>query len=495
MTTVPQRSLSSRTARASLWTVGGKLSSKALDFISLLILARFLDPGDFGVVAMAMTSVQIVEALSELPLSSVLLNYQKPTDDMFNTAFTLAVMRCIGIWVLLSALSWPMSILYHEPRLIGLQCALAFAPAMRVLGNQRLVEYARVFDFRRDVAIDGVAKMVSLIIATTLAITTHSYWAIAVSTISTATVSTIISHILAPHRVRFTMSQWRIFADMIGWNAAGQVLSAINWQTDKLVLPRFVDTVTFGRFTSADSLISIPVQAIVLPITRPLFSAFVAVRDNGGIGRVYLKASVGIFSIVGPVLLMIAMLSEPVVQLILGPKWTATAPILTWLAFAALALLPSVVLPALAMALNRTHISFIRLVAEFCVKVPIIVILATTLHLQGVLIGHAISSVVVFWTCMVLVKSLTGLSVKEQLKGLSRPMISMIPTALFLYAASRLFGGDDTILFTLLNLIWVCAGAILLFAATDLLLWKLARCPDGCERFGLKAVKSALRLN
>jgi O-antigen/teichoic acid export membrane protein len=352
-----------------------------------------------------------------------------------------------------------------------------------------------MLDFRRDVALEVFGKVGALIIATTIAVTTGSYWAIAIGTISTTAVMMVVSYLFAPQRLRFTLSHWRMFADMVGWNAAGQVVSAINWQTDKIVLPRFVDTMTFGRFTSADNLIAVPVQAIVIPISRPLFAAFMSVRDTGGIERIYLKAAIGIFSLVGPILMMIALLSHPIIHLILGPKWEQTATILTWLAFAAIALLPTVVLPSLAMALNKTWMAFIRNLAEFSIKVPLILVLAWMFHLQGVLIGHAISSVLVFFSCMVIVKVLVGLPVRTQIISLLRPAIAMVPAGIFLYVmASKVFAPGDPLLYTACSLAWVCTVAEIIFVSVNLLLWRLAGYPDGCESLAIKIVRNVLRI-
>lgn len=487
------RPLSERTATAGAWTVGGKLFGKALDFISLLVLARFLGPADFGVVAMAMTAVQVVEALSELPLSAVLLNVEKPTARMYDTAFSMAVLRSVAIIAVLAALSWPLSVLYHEPRLIALQCLLATAPAMRGLVSQRLVEFARVFDFRRDVALEIFGKAGSLVIATTLAITTHSYWAIAAGTVSTTLVMMIVSYAFAPQRIRFDLSQWRLFADMVGWNAAGQVVSAINWQVDKIVLPRFVDTMTFGRFTSADNLIGMPLQAIIVPLSKPLYTAFVATRARGDTARVYLKAYAGIFSLVGLILLMIAILAHPIVQLILGPKWLETAPILSWLALTAIAMLPSVVLPPLAMALNQTRMVFFNLTVQFMVKVPLIIVLAITMQLQGVLIGHAVASAVAFVTCLLIVRQMANLPVKTQLLALVRPVMAALPTTVFMLLAMNTFSALETPLYLFLNLSWVCTGAAIIFAGSSLALWKMAGCPDGYESLAVRLTGKMIR--
>src|ERR1700712_1950291 len=101
-------SLSERTARASIWTVGSKLVSKAIDLVTLLCLARMLGPADFGLVAMAMTSVLITEAIFELPLGIALIRIPEPelTSGMYDTALTLGLIRGVVISVTLCALAY-----------------------------------------------------------------------------------------------------------------------------------------------------------------------------------------------------------------------------------------------------------------------------------------------------------------------------------------------------------------------------------------------------
>jgi O-antigen/teichoic acid export membrane protein len=485
--------LSERTVRAGLLTTGGRLFTKCLDFVTLLILARYLGPEEFGLVAMAMTAVLIVETLSEMPLGAALLNHQHPTERMFDTALSIAALRALAIVALLCVMAWPLSLLYHEPRLIALQSALSLAPAMRGLVSQRLTEYARVMDFRRDVVLDIIAKAGALIIATILAITTGSYWAIAIGKISSTAFAMIASYFLAPQRIRFTLSEWHVFSDMLGWNAARQLLSAVNWQSDKVVLPRYVDIGTFGQFTWADNLIAVPAQAIIQPITPPLFSAFVMARQAGALGKIYLKASAGVYSINAPLFLSMGMLAGPIIHLILGPAWQETAPILTWLAFAAaIGYAPTVLLPALAMSLNRTRVAFEKLAIEFCVKVPLIIGLTMVMALQGLLIGHAVAAMFGFLVNLVLVRKLIRIGILAQLSSLVRPTLAMIPMALLLLATQRLFSPNDSALQTFFYLVGVSGLAVATFVGTALILWKLAGSPDSCESLFLRMTQKIL---
>lgn len=486
MSEAHSRPLYERTARAGLWTVGGKLVGKGLDFVSLLVLARFLGPAEFGLVAMAMTAVFIVEAVMDMPLGIVLLNIDEPTDAMFDTAYTLGVLRSLGIFIILAGLSWPLSMVYHEPRLIALMCALSAAPAFRGLGSPRMVLFGKHFDFSRDFILDASGKVASLIIASSIAIVTHSYWAIAAGTISTSVVMMIGSFIFAPHRPRFTLSHWHIFAHMVGWNAASQVVVAINWQIDRLLLPRFIDVATFGRFSSADNLVAIPIQAVVQPVTRPFMSAFAAMRQSDNLGNIYLKASAGVTMIVAPILLALAVLALPIIKVILGHNWLATAPIMHWLALIGILTLPTVVMPALAQTLNRTHMVTARVITELLVKVPAVLIGILILGLNGAILGRAFAAVAILLVTLFIVRNLISLSIADQCKAYARPLLALVPMAAFYYACDVFVLAGDNVVYLLFNLVWVGSVGVAIYGGACLTIWALAGRPDGCEQLAVK---------
>ena len=64
--------ISGRTTYAAVWLIASRLGARFVDFALLLILARMLTPADFGIVAVAMTLIQITEAVFELPVGQVL---------------------------------------------------------------------------------------------------------------------------------------------------------------------------------------------------------------------------------------------------------------------------------------------------------------------------------------------------------------------------------------------------------------------------------------
>ena len=57
-----------RTAAGATIMIASRLITRCIDFAALIVLARLLSPEDFGLVAIAMSVIMIVEAIMELPL-------------------------------------------------------------------------------------------------------------------------------------------------------------------------------------------------------------------------------------------------------------------------------------------------------------------------------------------------------------------------------------------------------------------------------------------
>ncbi|MDU6831583.1 MAG: oligosaccharide flippase family protein, partial [Bradyrhizobium sp.] len=70
-----------------------RLITRGLDLVTLVALGRLLSPTDFGLVAIAMSIVQILEAILELPLSLALMTLSTRTKSHFDSAFTLQLLR------------------------------------------------------------------------------------------------------------------------------------------------------------------------------------------------------------------------------------------------------------------------------------------------------------------------------------------------------------------------------------------------------------------
>ncbi len=250
-------------ATASLWSMGGKLIARLIDFLTLLLLARLLTPEDFGLVAIAVSILVIVETVLELPLTQALLCHETLTDDLLDTAFTLSLIRGGIIAALMLSLAWPIGYLYDDMRLVPLMATLSLAPAMRSLVSPRMVIFMRAFDFKREFCdrSDGQARLADcrgecrgdhtqLLGAGDR----FRHW---------SSLCAIRLLCLRSHAAASWIARVEKFPRHHRWNSVSQILMSFNWQLDRLLLPRFTSLSALGAFSVADSIAGIPHQVFV----------------------------------------------------------------------------------------------------------------------------------------------------------------------------------------------------------------------------------------
>lgn len=474
-------SVTQRTATASIWTIGGKFLARLLDFVSLLILARLLSPADFGLVAIATSVLVIIETFLDLPLTQALMRQPSPSDKMFATAFTLSAIRGAAISLLMIVIAWPMALIYEDHRLFPLMVVLSIAPAMRSLVSPRMVLFMQRFDFKREFALDIITKGSTLVFGVGAAIATGSYWGLAIGAVSGPFVAAVVSYVFAPMRPTLTLVEWELFQDMVGWNSVSQVLNSINWQLDRLLLPRFTSLSMFGAFSVADNLAGIPHQTFVGPLMRPLMAAFSSLDDHRKLVVPYLKATTAITLVAAPVLLILALLAEPALRIAVGDKWAFAAPILQWLCVVSLIGLPATMMPPLAMVLNKTRFVAFRMLVEFIVRIPVTVLATAYFQVTGALAARIIAVLVAYAASMVITRRLIGAPFGGQLNAFLRPLMCCAPMVGFLlYVQPMLIAMP--IGFNLVVGVMSCGGAALaIFWGTALLLWHLVGRPHGLE--------------
>ena len=471
-----------RTARASAALIGARLAGKGIDFFTLLALARLLTPADFGVIAIAMILVLIVETVFELPVSQLLLVEPTIDDSLLNTAFTLSVVRGLVLAALLSLAAWPFAVIYHDGRLLSLICVLALSPMVRGIQNPGMFHFDRMLNYRRQIFCDLGSKAVSCAVSCSLAGVTHSYWALVCNTVLTPCVALTMSFALVPYRPRLELSRWRLFMGFLGWLSAGQVFSALTWQVDRLMLGWAVSKPDVGRFTIADTLSSLPSQILLSPAIGPLSVSLGGVsQDIHRLRFMYLKL-LGTVALIGfPALSGIGLLAEPFTRLALGPAWGSAGELLRWLALASIPSLAWLPFNTLALALKKSWIIFNRQLLDFVIKVPAAIILVLCYGVIGACIARGIATTVIGAISILAARRLIDVRVGDQLKIISRPALGCVAMAVALNSPVTYLNGVTTTPALVGGIIVLSFLGLFVYTTTVMILWRLAKFPAGGE--------------
>ena len=93
-------SLTSRVVKGTAWLVAARFSMRAIGFLNTVLVARLLLPEDFGLVAIGIAAMQLIQGFSNIGLAQAVIKFHDASEDDYNTLFTVSFARGVLIGVL-----------------------------------------------------------------------------------------------------------------------------------------------------------------------------------------------------------------------------------------------------------------------------------------------------------------------------------------------------------------------------------------------------------
>lgn len=433
--------LAKKTVIGAGWMVSSRFLGRLIDFCTLLILARILTPADFGLVALAMSLIAIVDTVLEIPVTQALIRLQHVDKAHLDTAFTLNMMRSTVIALFVAAAAWPFSVFYEDHRLLPLLCTLALSPILRGFYSPAMVLHVRNLSFRQVFFAEVAGKIAAFAIAVGSVLAGAGYWGLAVNTVTAVMIAAITSQILAPYRPNFSLEKLDQFAGFIGWFSLSQFISAINWQFDRVLLGRFAEKDMLGRYTVASDFSVLPTQSIIGPAMQPVMSAFSSLTDRDRVKPAFLRAARYVMIVSAPMAVGIALTADLIVEVLLGDKWHGAERFLEILSVAVLPIPYLQILVSLAVSRDAPQIAFRLNLIDLCVRVVLIVGGLYFLHIYGVAIARCLVAFGMFPFFMYYARQLCGASFQEQLRNLATPALATAVMAMAVLGFRALLAG------------------------------------------------------
>jgi O-antigen/teichoic acid export membrane protein len=471
-----------RLIKGSIWLGLSRAVVNLLATLSTFVLAWYLAPADFGLVALATTMMLIVTTVTELSLNQALIRHEAPEESHFSAAWTLNATRGLILCLLFAASAYPASVLYDDPRLFGVMLALGASVFLSGLTNPRLVMLQRNLIFWQEFVLSVSQKFTGFVAAVVIAIIYQSYWALVIGALVSQATNVVTSYLVLPFRPRITFSHVREFFSFSAWLAASQITNTLNWRFDILLIGKVLGGTSLGYYTFGSNLARMPTREATAPLTQTIYPSFASIRnDPKRLAAAYQRVQALVSAIALPAGIGVAVIADPLVRLTLGEKWAPAIFIIQSLASVyAFQTLGSLVQP-LGMAKGETRVLFLRDTQMLFVRVPIIFIGLITYGIHGVILGRVFTGTLAAFVNMILVKRFIGVSVMEQLAANGRALASVALMAAGVSLVSALLGpaADRPAMLWQLGVL-VASGAVIYCGAT-LLMWLAMKRPAGPE--------------
>lgn len=322
-------------ARGAAWMVLFRLFDRSIGIISTAVLARLLLPADFGLVAMAMSVIALIELATAFSFDVALIQKKDPTREHYDTAWTLNLIGAAGGAALTIALALPAAAYYGDPRLAAVMLAIGAAWMTSGLENIGIVNFRRSMDFGREFRLLATKRVISFAVTMAAAWIFHSYWTLVIGMATGRVAGVMLSYVMEPFRPRLSLKYTRELFSFSGWMVLGNLAFVMMNRAPHFVVGRMFGAQSLGAYTVGAEIANLPHTELVAPVNRAMFPGFSRlVDDMDNFRKTCIDATTAIFLLVMPVSVGIALLAPQVVRILLGMKWPEAVPVIQVLAFA-----------------------------------------------------------------------------------------------------------------------------------------------------------------
>jgi hypothetical protein len=151
------------------------MAARLLGVISTLTLVRLLLALDFGRVALSTIFQQSIEAFTPLGVEDAVVGEKAPAPDVYNTAFTVNLLRSVATSSVILILAVPGDS-FAETRPTNILIALTIGTLLDDFANIGIVDFRCDFTFGKELHIWPLPRLIGIGLTLAIAFIWRSYW-------------------------------------------------------------------------------------------------------------------------------------------------------------------------------------------------------------------------------------------------------------------------------------------------------------------------------
>ncbi|HEV8176828.1 MAG TPA: lipopolysaccharide biosynthesis protein, partial [Gemmatimonadales bacterium] len=309
------------------WTASGKAIRSGLQVLVLAVLARLVTPADFGVVNAALVFIGFSAIFAQVGLGPALIQRPVLEPRHLKTAFVASVYFGLLFGVVIWAIAPLVTEFFRMPPLEPVLKALAWTFPIRGLGivSQSLMQREMRFRWLASREVASFAIGYGLV-GSILALQGWGVWALVVANLAQTGVNTVMLLVGRRPPLGFWPER-RAFQELVyfgGGFTAARIANYLAGQGDNLVVGRWLGPAALGLYGRAYQLMAVPAAAVGDVLDTVLFPAMASVQDDVQRVAVAYRKGVSLIALtILPASVLLFGLAPEVVDVLLGPRWTA----------------------------------------------------------------------------------------------------------------------------------------------------------------------------
>ena len=328
--------LKQKTLEGVLWSAIQNWGSQGISLLVFLILARLLNPENWGLVAIANLVIDFMQLFLNQGFRERLIQKQNINDEEINTIFWIQILLSCGITLIIFASAEIIATMFKQPELKLVLQILAFVCVLSGFSQTQIALLNRQLAFRSLAIRTLFAIFISGIIGVLSALNGYGVWSLVAQQLSFEIVALIVLWTVSGWRPKLQFSLhylyelWSFSSQIFGY----KLVNFFNLRTDKFLIGYFFGEVTLGYYAIAHRILQVMTQLFIGTLNRVILPLFARLQKNEQeFLLAFYRATKFTCLIAFPCFLGLVILGQELMITFFGTKWLNAIPILQILAF------------------------------------------------------------------------------------------------------------------------------------------------------------------
>ncbi len=305
------------------WNTLGQIVRQSFSLIVSIILARLLEPEEFGLVAMLIIFSELANAFIGSGLSASLIQKKKISDTECSTIFFFSIVVASFLYILFFFGSSYIAAFYRNNNLEVLIKVYALGFLIRSFEIVPNALFTRQLDYKKINVIQTVSSISSGVIAILMAYLGYGPYSLVGQAIALSMVSVIMSHLLCDWQPKLIFNVSR-FKEMYSFGVRiffVSLLDKIFNSIDNVIIGKLFGAGALGFYNRGKSTKDIPVRNFVNIATSIVFPIFSRIETTQELRQIFNRYLGLISYLICPVMLILLTTSDSVIYILFSEKW------------------------------------------------------------------------------------------------------------------------------------------------------------------------------
>lgn len=327
--------LRSNSARSGALMIVSHAAQLVIGVTGTAILARLLQPRDFGYLAMVATLTNFIATFRDLGLTTAIVHRQEVSHEQASGLFWVNSLMSVGVTAIVVGMAPVLAWFYGEPRLVAITLVISVGILATSLSMLHVGFLRRQMQFGAITALEIGAMLAGVVVGIGSALAGAGYWAL---------VFQQLAIYLWQSGAAWMLCRWRparrgaaaVMRDAglrsmvrYGKNVTGsRIITHVGRNLDSVLVGHFAGPATLGLYQKAYHWSMLPFWQIYIPMLQVAVSSLSRLQDDHDRYRLYVRTMLaGLFALTLPATALLFVEAEAFIVLLLGQQWIEAIPI------------------------------------------------------------------------------------------------------------------------------------------------------------------------